>query len=319
MPTETQLRYAQAYKEHGTLRATADALGVHPSTVGYALQAMNAKETEAGKRILVLPDVQAKPGVDFSFLRRIGQYMVDKKPDVVVCIGDFADMPSLSSYDKGKKSFEGRRYKRDIEAAQFAMQAFLMPLKEHNEKQKRPYKPRMVMTMGNHEARITRACEDDPKLDGVLSLKDLAYEEYGWEVFPFLERVIIEGVAFSHYFVTGVAGRPASTAAAQLRKTNMSAVAGHQQGKQIAYAQRADGSTITSIIAGSCYEHEEAYLGNQGNQHYRGFLMLHEVKNGSFDEMWVSVDFVNRRYPHIKYDTPAYSMPTEAEMQAGRM
>lgn len=275
------------------------------------------------KRILVLPDVQAKPGIDFSFLRRIGLYMVEKKPDVVVCIGDFADMPSLSSYDKGKKSFEGRRYKRDIEAAQFAMQAFLGPLNEYNAMRRRnrkgEYKPRMVLTLGNHEARITRACDDDPKLDGVLSLKDLAYEEYGWEVYPFLERVIIDGVAFSHYFVSGVKGNPASSAAAQLRKANMSCVAGHQQGKQIAYATRADGKTITSIIAGSCYEHDEAYLGAQGNRHYRGFLMLHEVQDGAFDEMWVSLDYINRRFPEVKYQTPAYSMPTADEIAAGRM
>jgi hypothetical protein len=274
-------------------------------------------------KILVLPDVQAKPGLDFSFLRRIGRYMVEKKPEVVVCIGDFADMPSLSSYDKGKKSFEGRRYKRDVEAAQFAMQAFLGPLNEYNEmrrkNKKAEYKPRLVLTLGNHEARISRACDDDPKLDGVLSLKDLAYAEYGWEVYPFLERVIIEGVAFSHYFTTGTMGRPAGTAAAQLRKANMSCVAGHQQGKQIAYATRADGRTITSIIAGSCYEHEEPYLGAQGNQHYRGFLMLHEVRDGAFDEMWVSIQYINQRYPDEKYVTPAYSLPNAEEIAAGRM
>jgi hypothetical protein len=143
--------------------------------------------------------------------------------------------------------------------------------------------------------------------------------QYGWEVYPFLERVIIEGVAFSHYFTTGTMGRPAGTAAAQLRKANMSCVAGHQQGKQIAYATRADGSTITSIIAGSCYEHEEPYLGAQGNQHYRGFLMLHEVKDGAFDEMWVSLQYINQRYPDEKYVTPAYSLPTAEEIAAGRM
>jgi hypothetical protein len=276
-----------------------------------------------GKRILILPDVQSKPGIDFSFLRRIGTYMVEKKPDIVVCIGDFADMPSLSSYDRGKKSFEGRRYKRDIEAAQFAMQAFLGPLNEYNamrrKNRKGEYKPRMVLTLGNHEARIGRACEDDPKLEGMLSVKDLAYEEYGWEVYPFLQVVVIEGVAFCHYFTTGVMGRPAGTAQAQLRKAGMSCFAGHQQGKQIAYATRADGKTITSIISGSCYEHEEAYLGQQGNQHFRGFWMLHDVRDGAFDEMPVSVSFINQRYGHISYTTPAYSMPTEAELAAGRM
>lgn len=323
--TETELKYLQAVQQEGSARKAALKLGVDHTTVSKAMQRLKARAVgspapkAAGKRILVLPDVQAKPGVDFSYLSRIGQYAVDKRPDIIVCIGDFADMPSLSSYDKGKKSFEGRRYKRDIEAAQFAMQAFLKPINDHNEKHYRPYKPRMVLTLGNHEARISRACEDDPKLDGVLSLKDLAYEEYGWEVHPFLATVIIEGVAFSHYFTTGVMGRPAGTAQAQLRKTNMSCFSGHQQGKQIAYGHRADGKTITSIICGSCYEHDEDYLGPQGNKHFRGFWMLHDVKDGSFDEMPVSLSFVNQRYPHIKYETPAYSMPTADEIAAGKM
>ena len=66
---------------------------------------------------LIIPDTQVKPDVDLSYLEWIGQYIVEKKPDVLIQIGDFADMPSLSSYDIGKKSFEGRRYKDDIKAA----------------------------------------------------------------------------------------------------------------------------------------------------------------------------------------------------------
>jgi hypothetical protein len=328
--TARQQEVWEAVQREGSNKKAAKALGIHPSGVDAHMKAIRKKlarspvptiqtiDTRVGKRIMVLPDVQAKPGIDFSFLRRIGLYMVEKKPDVVVCIGDFADMPSLSSYDKGKKSFEGRRYRRDIEAAQFAMQAFLGPLEEHR-KAGGTYKPRMVLTLGNHEARISRAIEDDAKLDGVLSLKDLAYEEYGWEVYPFLEVVVIEGIAFSHYFTTGVMGRPAGTAQAQLRKCGMSCVAGHQQGKQIAYGYRADGSTVTSIIAGSCYEHEESYLGAQGNNHWRGFLMLHEVQAGAFDEMWVSLNYVNQRYPDVRFETPAYSMPTAEEIAAGKL
>ena len=44
----------------------------------------------------ILPDCQVKPGVDTNYLEHIGKYLVEKKPDVIVCIGDFADMPSLS-------------------------------------------------------------------------------------------------------------------------------------------------------------------------------------------------------------------------------
>jgi len=79
---------------------------------------------------LVIPDVQAKPGIDFTYLNNIGKYIVEKKPDVIINIGDFADMPSLSSYDKGKKAFEGRRYLADIKASHEAMEALLTPLRE---------------------------------------------------------------------------------------------------------------------------------------------------------------------------------------------
>ena len=57
-----------------------------------------------------------------------------------------------------------------------------------------------------------------------------------------------------------------------------------------------EGKRLTSIIAGSCYEHEEDYLGGQGNNHFRGFLMLHAVDNGQFDLMTVSLDYLNKKY-----------------------
>lgn len=316
--TPRQQEYREAVAKHGGVVAAARALGIDHSVISRTLrEPTQTKRT--GKRILVLPDVQAKPGIDFSYLSRIGQYALDKRPDIIVCGGDFADMPSLSSYDKGKRSFEGRRYKRDVEAAQFAMQAFLKPINDYNEKQKRPYKPRMVLCYGNHEQRIERATNDDPMLEGMLSLKDLAYKEYGWETVPFLEVVMIEGVAFSHYFTSGVMGRPITTAQALLTKKHQSCIAFHQQGLQIATGYRADGTLLTAVIAGSAYEHSEDYLGPQGNNHWRGFLMLHAVRDGSFDLMPVSLEYVNARYPHIAYTTPAYSMPTEAELIAGRM
>ena len=53
---------------------------------------------------------------------------------------------------------------------------------------------------------------------------------------------------------------------------------------------------MTAIIAGSCYEHDEGYMGPQGNEHWRGFYMLHEVKDGAFDEMAVSLNYLRERY-----------------------
>lgn len=248
----------------------------------------------------VIPDVQLRPGDDTTFLRCIGKYLVAKKPDVVVCLGDFADMPSLSSYDVGKKSFEGRRYKSDVEAARQGMEVLLSPIAEYNRVQRRTkhsqYLPRLVLTHGNHEDRITRAVNGDAKLDGTIGLDDLGYEKFGWETYPFLTPVIIDDIAYCHYFVTGIAGRPAASAALQLSKKHMSCIAGHQQGFQMATASRADGARLTSIIAGSCYEHDEDYLGPQGNKHWRGMLLLHSVHKGEFDLVQIPLRYLKERY-----------------------
>jgi len=246
----------------------------------------------------VLPDVQAKDGNDFTFLSCIGKYIVDKKPDVIICIGDFADMESLSSYDVGKKSFEGRSYQKDIQAAREAMDALLNPIYEYNKAAKKSkhklYKPRMVLTLGNHEDRINRAINEDRKLDGLISVDDLPYQD--WEVIPFLEVITIDGIAYSHYFVSGAMGRPIGSASALLSKKHMSCFAGHQQGRQIAYGMRADGHEMTAIICGSCYEHDENYLGAQGNNHFRGAYMLYDVRDGRFDELPLTLKYLKERY-----------------------
>lgn len=249
-------------------------------------------------KILVLPDVQAKHGNDFGFLTSIGNYIVSKKPDVIVCIGDFADMESLSTYDRGLKSFEGRSYQKDIQAAREAMDALLTPMYEFNANAKKTkhklYAPRMVLTLGNHENRINRAINEDRKLDGLISTDDLPYQDF--EVIPFLEVVIIEGIAFSHYFTSGLMGRPVSSAKALLSKKHMSSVAGHMQGRDVAFDKRADGKQMTALIIGSCYLHNEDYLGEQGNQHWRGIYMLHNVNDGSFDEMAVPLSYLKDNY-----------------------
>lgn len=81
-------------------------------------------------KILYLPDVQARPGDKFNFLRCIGLYIMDKRPDVIVVGGDFADMPSCGTHDRGRLAFEGRRYRADIAAAHEAMESLLGPMRE---------------------------------------------------------------------------------------------------------------------------------------------------------------------------------------------
>lgn len=249
---------------------------------------------------LVIPDCQVKPGVPLEHLKWAGLYAAEKKPDVIVQIGDFADMPSLSSYDVGKKTFEGRTYRADVDAAKLGMEMLMSPIREEQARQRRNkekvWKPRLILTLGNHENRIPKAVNNDRKLEDLISVDDLGYKAWGWEVYDFLDTVNVDGIMYCHYFTSGVMGRPVTTAQALLTKKHMSCVAGHQQGKQIATAERADGTRITGIIAGSYYQHDEEYLYSQGNKHWRGIIVLHEVNNGQCDEMFISLDYLRKKY-----------------------
>lgn len=253
------------------------------------------------RKHFILPDCQTKDGVPLEQLRWAGNYAATKKPDVIVCIGDFCDMESLCSYDYSKKSFEGRRYKKDVEVAHEAMGIFMKPIREEQERlrknKEKVWKPEFILTLGNHEERINRAIDVDPKLEGVMSTKDLGYERFGWKVVPFLEPIVIDGVVYCHYFTSGVMGRPVTTAQNLLNKKHQSCIMGHVQGRQIAYATKADGNQITAIFVGGYYQHEEDYLQRQGNdQQWHGIWMLHQVESGSFDEMPVSLGFLKGKY-----------------------
>ena len=249
-----------------------------------------------GLKIALLPDVQAMPGVDFTHLRAYGNYIADKQPDVVVSIGDFGDFPSLSHFERGTLAFEGRRYKKDLAAFHEAMETFMGPIAKKIGG-RGGWKPHLEFCRGNHEDHIRRAVHEDPTLEGFMSIdENLRLPSYGWREHEFLFPIAIGGVAFCHYFPSGQMGRPIGTARALLTKLHMSAVAGHQQGWDIAYSRRADGSNITAIIAGSFYSHHYQYLSPFTNAHWRGAAFLNEVKDGRFDEMKLSLEYLVRRW-----------------------
>jgi len=254
---------------------------------------------------LAIPDIQAKEGVGTAHLTYIGKYIVHKQPDIIICLGDFGDMPSLSSYDKGTKGFEGRRYKKDIAASKAAMSTLLAPIRQYNEQRRKNkkslYKPRMVMCLGNHENRIDRAVSRDAILEDTISIADLGYAEDGWEVYPFLETVTIDGVTYSHFFPRSNNGRVmqntrgAPSALAQGQREMRSCTSGHLQGLDFNVRQLGD-RRIYNLIAGSCYTHDEDYLSPQGTEYWRGIIHKFDVHDGMYDPLFLSLDYLERRY-----------------------
>lgn len=253
---------------------------------------------------LVIPDAHAKPRTNQDRFDWLGQLIVDERPDKIICLGDFADMESLCSYDRGKKDYNARNYKKDIEAVMDAQDRLFGPLWDLNEsaaqRHRKRYYPERIMLYGNHEHRITRAIElDHVVLDGLIGLDDLQYEFYGWETHPFLDVVTVDGIAYSHYFVSGVMGRAITgehPAATLLRKQMMSCTAGHSHIFDMSRRTRADGKHIRGLVAGCYFDHYEPYAGPANDLWYRGVFLKTNVEDGNYDLQEFSLNELRNRY-----------------------
>jgi hypothetical protein len=237
--------------------------------------------------IAIIPDCQVRPGITTTYLSWIGEYLAAKQPPVIVCLGDFADMPSLNSH-ANTRELEQKRYSKDIASVHSAMARLMKPIQAV-----KGWKPKLILTLGNHEQRLIRATADNPRLYGTISMKDLRYEEFGWRVFPYLQPVSVGGVEFAHLFTSGAMGRPVSSAAALLRTRQGSAVQGHRQDFDLAVHPK---TGRFGMFAGTCNMHDEPYLSPQGQPMKRQIVMLHEVRQGIADFMTVSLRFLRDKY-----------------------
>ncbi len=257
------------------------------------------------KSILVIPDAHASPHFHNERFDILGKFIVDRKPDVIVNIGDFGDMPSLCSYDKGKKSFEGRRYKDDVAAVVDAQKRMFAPMAEYNLQQrknaKKQYKPRLILTLGNHENRINRVAEMQAELEGTISVADLKYKEFGWDVIPYTSPIVINGVAFCHHFSSGIMGRPISgehPGYSLITKMYQSCVAGHSHIRDFCERTSADGRRLLGLIVG-CYldvDQHEDYAGEANKMWWKGLVMLHDVADGEFEPEFVNIKQLRKLY-----------------------
>ena len=242
-------------------------------------------------RLLVIPDTQVRPGVPTHHLGCIGALIRDKRPDLVVHVGDHWDMPSLCSYNpKGSASMEGARVGADFHAGNLGMALLTKPWASL-----RSYAPKAYLLRGNHENRVRRIVEADPYLSDILSEDRM--KSPGWTVVPFLKVLKLGDTWFSHYFHSSHSPRPYSgTAQRQLGQVGNSFVAGHVQGLQMAVQQMADGGTRRALIAGSCYLHNEEYRGPQGTSEWRGVVMLNSFGRGTWSQTEIDLPWLIKRY-----------------------
>ena len=253
-------------------------------------------------KILVIGDPHARPEEPNHRFDALASIIIDKRPDHIVCIGDMADMGSLSSYDVGRLPAEGKRYIDDLSATHDACNRMTAPVwrevQRIRKNKKKRWTPQMHMTLGNHEMRIVRAAESEPRLHGTLSLSDLKYEEYGFNVVPFLSPLVIEDIAFQHYFTSGVMGRPIggdNCARSLINKGHMSSVVGHSHLRDYSETTRFDGKRVFGLVAG-CYDTGDHHYTTEQARWWSGLVMLNDAREGYAEPAFFSMEYVLEKY-----------------------
>lgn len=242
---------------------------------------------------LIVPDSHAQPGFSNERYDWLAELILDVKPDVVIEVGDWFDMPSLCSYDKGTKGFEGRRYQKDIEAGVEAQDRVQRRLRQAKKKL-----PRLVRTLGNHENRINKAVQAQAILEGVISTNDLQSKEYGWEEYPFMEPVDIDGIDYAHYFPSGVMGKAIGgvhTAHSIIKTRYKSSTQGHSHLFDYKVDRRGD-THIHGLACGVYIDYKLDYAG-EANKLYRSQICIkRNVSDGDYDLETISIERLRAEY-----------------------
>lgn len=252
------------------------------------------------RRYVIIPDAQVRPGVDTTHIDWAAAAIVDYLPDVVVVMGDWWDLPSLSTHEApGSKEAEGRRVKPDIDAGNEAFLRLTGPMDAEIERRrknnKKRWNPERHFLFGNHEDRLSRAIFRDPKWEGLLSTDSL--QTPGFQRHAFLKIVELDGIKFCHYFPNPFSGRPiGGTITNRLSHIGSSFVQGHQQGFLYASKQYPD-HIKHGIVCGRFYLHDEHYRpADVQHTEWSGILVLNQVNNGDFDLMPLRMDYLRRKY-----------------------
>jgi hypothetical protein len=253
------------------------------------------------KDFLIIPDSHAHPGFNNDRADWLGKFILDRKPDVVVNMGDTWDMASLSSFDKGKASFNGASYEKDINAGLDFQDRMWHPIKKAKKKQ-----PRRIFLEGNHEHRLHKVLEYEPHLAGDrygISYKNLQLEDYYQDIVLYDGQtpgiITVEDVSFAHFFVSGLMGRPiggAHHAASLLSKNYSSCVAAHSHTVDWAVRSGSNGKTIMGLVAGVYQDYKSGWAGNVNSLWWHGLVLMKNVEDGMYEPEFIGIDTLKKEY-----------------------
>lgn len=250
---------------------------------------------------LILPDQHSHPDFNNDRADLVGKLIADIKPDVVVNMGDTADLASLSSYEKGKASFQGRSYQRDIESHLNFQERVWEPIRKLRRKM-----PRRVVLEGNHEHRIKKALDYDPQLRGDkygLSFNDLDFNRFYNDVVEYKGStpgiITIDDISYSHYFISGVMGRPISGvnhAASLINKNYSSCTCAHSHLVDWAVKSNTKGDRIMGLVAGVFQDYDSPWAGHTNDLWWPGVIVKRDVEKGCYSPEFIGLNTLRKEY-----------------------
>lgn len=250
----------------------------------------------------MIPDAHVTPNTNLRRFTWLANLIEDRRPDLIVQLGDFATMESLSHWDQNKRLLiEGRRIKEDLEEARMAwdtVEAVITRIQYLQRRQKtKLYQPELIWFEGNHEDWLRQWTERNPEMEGMIDLQTelgittRLYSKFDWV--PWKESRVDEGILYCHVPIgrTGPISSKYITARAIADYSNISCIFGHTHRRQddsIARITR-DGelTTIRAVNVGCFFEEWPHYALGNSNDYWQGLTILNVYAPGLFDvEEW---------------------------------
>lgn len=250
------------------------------------------------KTVLLIPDPHVVAGDDLKRFYAMKAWVAARgvELDNVVCIGDLFDFEALSFHDVGQPHWYTKRFAAELECGMKAID-----IMEQIVRNSGTSKCGLYLTLGNHEQRFLRFVEADPRvLHGpftktVPGLIGLYRPDTKLKCVSFLKPLILDGVNYQHYVVSGLMGRAVSgerPAGTILKTQFMSTVVGHSHTLDFAERTKTDGQKIFALVGG-CFVNPKTpfkFAGAARKLWWNGFHLLHQYAPGMFDVESVALE-----------------------------
>lgn len=297
--------------KYGSLRKAAVALGIPETTLrnrvngarsnaeltdkqiikkGLAASNKPGRASKDGTRVLAIGDLHVSRETGTERLTWLGRMADEYRPAHIVQIGDFGTFDSVSGHEAPGTIGYAKRpsfINDDLPMVCEALDRFDREL---------GYAPRKHITMGNHEARLSRYENDHPESEGMFMHRvEMAFKERGWTVSPYGAKHFIEKVCFTHIPFNAI-GKPISDA--QIKQTqDYDLVFGHTHKKhELRYPKANSVVTVVNLGCALPEGHVEEYARHSLGGWWYGAALI-TIYNGCIDSVqWFSMREIEKLY-----------------------